>query len=113
VALKLSKKNVKLEKPCIDIYSVNSAAHAGRFQLRLMDEMEKNLVANNVTVRPRSSSYTHLQFFQKTTESQELSRAALTAIETTRELTKRFHIYIHFTSQTSEFNQNLFFFNLF
>jgi hypothetical protein len=78
-----------------------------------MDEMEKNLVANNVTVRPRSSSYTHLQFFQKTTESQELSRAALTAIETTRELTKRFHIDIHFASQTSEFNQNLFFFNLF
>lgn len=78
------KKNVKIERPCIYSYSVNSAAHAGQFQLRLMDEMEKNLLVNNVTVRPRSSSYTHLQFFQKATESQDLSRGALAAIETTK-----------------------------
>lgn len=106
MAIKLTKKNVKLERPCIDNYSVNSAAHAGQFQLRLMDETEKKLIANNVTVRPRSSAYTHLQFFQRTTESQDLGRAALTAIETTRELAKRFD---SFTQINQSIIQILFF----
>jgi peroxidase len=82
-------KIVKLEKQCIDIYSVNAAAHAGQFQMRLMDETEKLLRANNITVRPSSSQSTHLLFFQTTLESRMLSRGALTGVETTRELGKR------------------------
>ncbi|KAK4008470.1 hypothetical protein OUZ56_013610 [Daphnia magna] len=90
--IKKTKKNVKCEHQCIDIYSVNAAAHAGRFQLRLMDEIEKHLTASKVTVRPKSSQYTHSLFFQSKTESQEFCRGALTSIETTRELGKRFQL---------------------
>ncbi|XP_057375639.1 peroxidase-like [Daphnia carinata] len=87
-----TKKIVKLERQCIDIYSVNAAAHAGEFQLKLMEETERLLRTNNVTVRPRSSTYNHLQLFQTTTEAQRLSRGALIAIETTMELGKRFKL---------------------
>ncbi|KAK4008306.1 hypothetical protein OUZ56_013450 [Daphnia magna] len=87
-----NKKIVKLERQCIDIYSVNAAAHAGEFQLKLMDETERLLRIHNVTVRPNSSAYNHLTFFQTTTEAQRLSRGALIAIETTRELGKRFKL---------------------
>ncbi|XP_046638989.1 peroxidase-like [Daphnia pulicaria] len=90
-AMKKTKKNVKCEHQCIDIYSVNAAAHAGRFNMRLMDETEKFLRDKNITIRPSSSSYTHL-LFQTATEAEHLSRAALTSIETTRELGKRFEL---------------------
>ena len=73
----------------IDIYSLNAAAHAGRFQMRLMDETERLLQVNNITVRQNSYQSTHLLFFQTTTASRNLSRGALTGVETTRELGKR------------------------
>ena len=93
-SIKKAKKNVKCEHQCIDIYSVNAAAHAGRFHMRLMDETEKILRDKNITIRPSSSSYTHL-LFQTATEAEHLSRAALTSIETTRELGKRLN-YVTF-----------------
>lgn len=89
VALKQARKTVKVEKKCIDLYSVNAAARAGRFQIRLMDETEKLLRANNIIVRPSSSQSTHLLFFQTTAESRQLSRGALTGVETVIELGKR------------------------
>jgi peroxidase len=88
-----NKKIVKIEKQCIDLFSVNAAAHAGQFQLRLMDETEKLLRANNIIVRPSSSQSTHLLFFQTTFESRQLSRGALTGVETTRELGKRYILF--------------------
>jgi peroxidase len=81
-----------LEKQCIDLFSVNAAAHAGQFQMRLMDETAEKFTfarVNNITVRPSSSQSTHLLFFQTTLESRMLSRGALTGVETTRELGKR------------------------
>ncbi|XP_032786422.2 peroxidase [Daphnia magna] len=92
VALKQARKTVKVEKKCIDLYSVNAAARAGRFQIRLMDETEKLLRANNIIVRPSSSQSTHLLFFQTTAESRQLSRGALTGVETVIELGKRFEL---------------------
>lgn len=96
-----NKKIVKLERQCIDIYSVNAAAHAGEFQLKLMDETERLLRIHNVTVRPNSSAYNHLTFFQTTTEAQRLSRGALIAIETTRELGKRFVLSFEYVPATN------------
>ena len=86
----VAKKNVKIENRCIDIYSVNAAAHSGRFELRLMDETEKLLRANNVTVRRSSAEYTHLLFFQTTDKTREMSRGALVGVATTREISKRY-----------------------
>lgn len=89
-AFKPAKKEVKLYRN-IDTYSLNAAARAGQFQLRLMDETEKLLRANNVTVRRSSPQYTHLLFFQTSEAARKISRGALTAVETTKELGKRCH----------------------
>lgn len=86
--IKQARKEVKLYRN-IDIYSLNAAARAGQFQLRLMDETEKLLRANNLTVRRSSMQYTHLLFFQTTDVARKISRGAHVGVETTKELGKR------------------------
>ena len=83
-------KSVKIENQCIDIYSVNAAAHAAQFELTLRDETEKLLRANNIIVRPNSASHTHLRFFHTTNTARKMSRGAIAAVATTREIRKRY-----------------------
>lgn len=92
-AFRPPRKEVKLYRN-IDIYSLNAAARAGQFQLRLMDETEKLLRANNITVRRSSAQYTHLLFFQTTEASRKISRGALVGVETTKELGKRYFVML-------------------
>jgi peroxidase len=66
-----------------------------------MDETEKFLRDKNITIRPSSSSYTHL-LFQTATEAEHLSRAALTSIETTRELGKRWYFKLFQIQQLND-----------
>lgn len=87
-AIKFVKKEVKLYRN-IDTYSLNAAARAGQFQVRLMDETERLMRANNITVRRSSASYNHLLFFQTTPGARAASRGALVGVETTIELGKR------------------------
>ena len=84
----MPKKEVTLYRN-IDKYSLNAAAHAGRFNLRLTEETEKLLRANNITVRPSSAVATHLLFFQTTEGTRNISRGAYVGVETTKELGKR------------------------
>lgn len=87
-AFKPAKKEVKLYRD-IDLYSINAAARAGQFNQRLMDETEKTMRQNNVTVRPASTASTHLQFFQTKVATLNVSRGAFVCVETTKELGKR------------------------
>jgi len=92
-AFKAPKKDVKLYRD-IDLYSINAAARAGQFNGRLMDETEKLMRANNVTVQPGSSSYTHLLFFQTKMSTLNISRGAFIGVETTKELGKRYRLHL-------------------
>ena len=47
----------------IDIYSVNAAAHAGKFYVRTQDDTEQLITINNVTMRLNSAEFTHFLFF--------------------------------------------------
>lgn len=87
--LKRETKIVKVELQCIDLYSVNAAAHEGKYQLRLMDATEALLGARNVTATVMPSAYSHLTVFESSNLLQKLNRAALVAIETTRKIGKR------------------------
>ena len=89
-------KEVKLNRN-IDKYSVNAAAHAGKFNVRLTGDTEQLIKTNNITMRPNSAEFTHFLFFQTVSGTRNISRDALIAVETARELGKRFiflHIYI-------------------
>ena len=76
----------------IDTYSLNAAARAGQFNQRLMEETEKEMRANNITVRVSSAQYTHLLFFRTTEATLKISRGAFIGVETTKELGKRFEL---------------------
>lgn len=90
-AFKQAKKEVKVYRD-IDTYSLNAAAKAGRFNQRLMEETEKEMRANNVTVRVSSAQYTHLLFFRTKEATLNISRGAFICVETTKELGNRFEL---------------------
>lgn len=73
----------------IDTQSINAAAEAGQFTLRMMEETEKRIRNEGFTVRRNSATYTHLLFFQSTSATQKFSRDALLGVETTSEIGKR------------------------
>ena len=81
-------KEVKLNRN-IDIYSVNAAAHAGKFNVRLTGDTEQLIKTNNITMRPGSPAFSHFLFFQTKPATRNISRDALVAVETTQELGKR------------------------
>ena len=81
-------KEVKLNRN-IDRYSVNAAAHAGKFNVRLTDDTEQVIKTNNVTMRPDSPAFKHFLFFQTASGTRNISRDALIVVETTKELGKR------------------------
>ena len=81
-------KEVKLNRN-IDRYSVNAAAHAGKFNVRLTGDTEQLIKANNITMRPGSPAFSHFLFFQTAPATRNISRDALIAVETARELGKR------------------------
>lgn len=83
---------VNLNHVDITMNSLNDAARDGRSLLEFMEETEKLLRAENITIRKGSSQYTHLLFFQTTSQSRNMSRGALVAIETTRKLAERLTI---------------------
>ena len=90
---KLASKKVPVDRN-IDIYSVNAAAHAGKFIVRLTDDTEQLITTNNITMRPNSAEFTHFLFFQTVTGTRNISRDAWVVVETTRELGKRCLSYI-------------------
>lgn len=73
----------------IDIYSVNAAAHAGKFYVRTQDDTEQLITINNVTMRLNSAEFTHFLFFQTVNGTRNISRDAWIVVETARELGKR------------------------
>ena len=94
-ALRKESKKVELkESPYhpIDAHAINAAAQAGQFSLRMMEETEKRIRSEGLTVRRNSATYTHLLFFQSTSATQKFSRSALLGVETTSEIGKRFRL---------------------
>lgn len=94
-ALRKESKKVELQvSPYhpIDTQSINAAAEAGQFTLRMMEETEKRIRNEGFTVRRNSATYTHLLFFQSTSATQKFSRDALLGVETTSEIGKRFRL---------------------
>ena len=92
----------------IDQYSVKAAAHVGKFNVRLTDDTEKLIKTNNITIKPNSADFAHYFIFRTGAGTRNISQDALIAIETTRELAKRFDKVIRIS-----FLQNLQFFVLF
>ena len=74
----------------IDLYSVNSAAQAGKFIVRLTGDTEQLMKTNNITVKPNSADFAHYSNFRAVAGTRNISQDALFAIETTWELAKRF-----------------------
>ena len=82
----------------IDQYSVNAAAHAGKFNVRLTGDTEKLIKTNNITIKPNSADFAHYFIFRNEAGTRNISQDALIAIETTRELAKRFDKVIRISS---------------
>lgn len=76
----------------IDVYSINAAAHAAKFLVKLTEETEKLMRDNNVTVRLRSAHHSHLLFHLSKPPTQIAGRSALEAVKTAQELVKRYSL---------------------
>ncbi|XP_046438483.1 peroxidase-like [Daphnia pulex] len=76
----------------IDKFSVNSAAEAGRLEMKVTDTIETQLFEHNIFVLPGSSRATHALVFTSTAESEKMSRDAMIEAYTVTEIVKRFNI---------------------
>ena len=89
--LRTVTRDVRIRRE-IDSYALNFAARAGQFNVRVVEETERQMRANNVTVRRSSAPSNHLRFFFNSMTTVNVSRGALVVIEATRELGKRFEL---------------------
>ncbi len=69
--------------------SMNSAAEAGKLQMKATDTIETQLFVNNIFVLPGSSRATHALVFTSTAESEKMSRDAMIEAYTVTEIVKR------------------------
>jgi hypothetical protein len=73
----------------IDKFSVNSAAEAGRLEMKVTDTIETQLFVHNIFVLPGSSRATHALVFTSTAESEKMSRDAMIEAYTVTQIVKR------------------------
>lgn len=85
-------KDVKILYKEIDAEALNWGSQAGLSVARVMGEREVSMISNNITVRPTSSVFKHMRFFQKSQATVDVGRGAYTVIEATRALAKRFEL---------------------
>ncbi|EFX86585.1 hypothetical protein DAPPUDRAFT_307784 [Daphnia pulex] len=86
--------NVELEShvQCLDVFSINAAAAAGNFQLRLNVENENRISSNGIEVSPGSSRATHQRFFGSSEETRGINKEAQVGLETAVHIIQRFKI---------------------
>ncbi|EFX63496.1 hypothetical protein DAPPUDRAFT_268331 [Daphnia pulex] len=72
--------------------SMNSAADAGKLQMKVTDTIETQLFVKKIFVLPGSSRATHALLFTSTAESEKMSRDAMMESYTVTEIVKRFNI---------------------
>lgn len=77
---------------CLDVFSINAAAAAGNFQLRLNVENENRILSNGIEVRPGSSRATHQRFFGSTEETRGINKEAQVGLETAVHVIQRYNI---------------------
>lgn len=77
---------------CLDVFSINAAAAAGNFQLRLNVENENRVSSNGIEVRPGSSRATHQRFFGSSEETRGINKEAQVGLETAVHIIQRYNI---------------------
>ena len=68
---------------------MNSAAEAGKLQMKVTDTIETQLFVKKIFVLPGSSRATHALVFTSTAESEKMSRDAMMESYTVTEIVKR------------------------
>ncbi|KAK4008473.1 hypothetical protein OUZ56_013613 [Daphnia magna] len=77
---------------CLDVFSVNAAADAGEFELRLHKETAKRLKEKNVVVQASSPRATHARFSNPSEHARQVTNEAFVGVHTAVVLVKRFKI---------------------
>ncbi len=77
---------------CLDVFSINAAAAAGNFQIRLNVQNENLLSSNGIEVRQGSSRATHSRFFGSSEETRGINKEAQVGIETAVHIIQRYII---------------------